>query len=278
MIDKPAGATSHDVVRHVRRALGTRAVGHTGTLDPFATGLLVVLIGRGTRLARFIEQQPKTYRATMKLGVTTDTDDGTGAVVEEWRGALPDDGTVRATLEDFSGRQLQEPPAYSAKRVAGERSYRLARRGEAVALRPVEVTVHALEVLEVEGSTVGFRITVSAGTYIRALARDVGRRLGVGAHLTTLRREAIGPLRVKDAVTLDHVRRGIGLRPLVEVMGHLPSAAVDDEELRDIEHGRAIRAAAGLAGTTVLRHGDELVAVAEADAGWLRPKVVLVGR
>ena len=98
MIDKPTGATSHDVVRHVRRALDTRAVGHTGTLDPFATGLLVVLIGRGTRLARFIEQQPKTYRATMKLGVTTDTHDGTGTVVEEWRGALPDDSTVRDTL------------------------------------------------------------------------------------------------------------------------------------------------------------------------------------
>lgn len=278
MIDKPTGATSHDVVRHVRRALGTRAVGHTGTLDPFATGLLVVLIGRGTRLARFIEQQPKTYRATMKLGVTTDTDDGTGVVVAEWRGPLPDESTVRATLESFGGRQLQEPPAYSAKRVDGERSYRLARRGEAVALRPVEVTVHALEVLEVDGSTVGFRVTVSAGTYVRALARDAGRRLGVGAHLTALRREAIGPLRVDDAVTLDEVRRGIGLRPLVEVMGHLPSAAVDDDELRDIEHGRAIRAAAGLVGITVLRHGDELVAVAEAEEGWLRPKVVLVGR
>ncbi len=278
MIDKPTGATSHDVVRHVRRALGTRAVGHTGTLDPFATGLLVVLIGRGTRLARFIEQQPKTYRATMKLGVTTDTDDGTGAVVDEWRGALPDDSTVRATLEGFGGRQLQEPPAYSAKRVDGERSYRLARRGEAVALRPVEVTVHALEVLEVDGSTVGFRVTVSAGTYIRALARDAGRRLGVGAHLTALRREAIGLLRVEEAVTLDEVQRGVGLRPLVEVMGHLPSAAVDDEELRDIEHGRAIRAAAGLTGPTVLRHGNDLVAVAEAEEGWLRPKVVLVGR
>lgn len=278
MIDKPTGATSHDVVRHVRRALGIRAVGHTGTLDPFATGLLVVLIGRGTRLARFIEQQPKTYRATMKLGVTTDTDDGTGAVVEEWRGALPDDSAVRETLEGFCGHQLQEPPAYSAKRVAGERSYRLARRGEAVALRPVEVTVHSLEVLQVDGRTVDFRVTVSAGTYIRALARDAGRRLGVGAHLTGLRREAIGLLKVEDAVMLDDVQPGIGLRPLTEVMGHLPSAAVDDDELRDIEHGRAIRAAAGLAGTTVLRHGDDLVAVAEADEGWLRPKVVLVGR
>lgn len=278
MIDKPAGATSHDVVRHVRRTLGTRAVGHTGTLDPFATGLLVVLLGRGTRLARFIEQQPKTYRATMKLGVTTDTDDGTGAVVAEWHGALPDEDAVRATLEGFTGRQLQEPPVYSAKRVDGERSYRLARRGEAVALRPVEVTVHALDVLEVDGPDVTFRVTVSAGTYIRALARDAGRRLDTGAHLTALRREAIGPLRVEDAVAMEDVQPGMVLRPLVEVMGHLPSAAVDDEELRDIEHGRAIRAAAGLAGTTVLRHGNDLVAVAEADEGWLRPKVVLVGR
>ena len=266
------------MVRHVRRALGTRAVGHTGTLDPFATGLLVVLIGRGTRLARFIEQQPKTYRATMMLGVTTDTDDVTGAVVAEWQGALPDETAIRAALEGFTGRQLQEPPVYSAKRVDGERSYRLARRGEAVALRPVEVTVHSLDVLDTDGRDVTFRVNVSPGTYIRALARDAGSRLGVGAHLTALRREAIGPLPVDDAVTLKEVRPGIGLRPLLEVMGHLPSAAVDDEELQDIEHGRAIRGGAGLAGTTVLRHGQDLVAVAEADQGWLRPKVVLVDR
>lgn len=266
------------MVRHVRRTLGTRAVGHTGTLDPFATGLLVVLIGRGTRLARFIEQQPKRYHATMRLGVTTETDDGTGAVVTEWQGALPDETTIRATLDAFVGRQLQEPPAYSAKRVDGQRSYRLARRGEAVALRPVEVTIHTLDVLDLEGPIVTCRITVSAGTYIRALARDAGRRLGVGAHLTALRREAIGPLLVEDAVSLSEVQPGIELKPLAQVMGHLPSAAVDDEELRDIEHGRAIRGDAGVAGTMVLHHGDDLVAVAEADEGWLRPKVVLVGR
>jgi tRNA pseudouridine55 synthase len=266
------------VVLHVRRTVGIRAVGHTGTLDPFATGLLVVLLGRGTRLARFIEQQPKTYRATMRLGQATDTDDDTGTVVAEWQGAVPEEAIIRATLEGFRGRQLQEPPAYSAKRVDGERSHRLARRGEAVALRPVEVTVHALDVLEVDGRDVTFRVTVSAGTYIRALARDAGQRLGVGAHLTALRREAIGPLRVEDAVTLEDVTAGIGLRSLAEVMGHVPSVVVDDEALRDLEHGRAIRGDAGLAGTTVLRHGDDLVAVAEADDGWLRPKVVLVGR
>jgi len=266
------------VVRHVRRTLGTRSVGHTGTLDPFATGLLVVLIGRGTRLARFIEQQSKTYRATMRLGAATDTDDGTGAVVEEWQGTLPDEADIRATLEGFTGRQLQEPPAYSAKKVDGQRSYRLARRGEAVALRPVEVTVHTLDVLEIDGRDVTFRVSVSAGTYIRALARDAGHRLGVGAHLTTLRREGIGSLRVDDAVTLEDIQPGISLRPLVEVMGHLPSATVDDDELRDIEHGRAIRDPSGLGGTTVLCHGDDLVAVAEADEGWLHPKVVLVGR
>ncbi len=278
MIDKPAGATSHDVVRHVRRALGVRAVGHTGTLDPFATGLLVVLIGKGTRLARFIEQQSKTYRATMRLGVETDTDDGTGTVVAEWQGTLPDETDIRAALEGFTGRQLQEPPAYSAKKVAGQRSYRLARKGEAVALRPVEVTVHTLDVLEVDGRDVTFRVDVSAGTYIRALARDAGRRLGVGGHLTALRREAIGALRVDDAAALDDIQSGTVLRPLVEVMGHLPSAAVDDQELQDIEHGRAIRGDAGLAGATVLCHGNDLVAVAEADQGWLHPKVVLVGR
>ncbi len=276
MIDKPEGVTSHDVVGQVRKALGTRAVGHTGTLDPFATGLLVVLVGRGTRLARFVEQQAKTYLATARLGSTTATDDLTGPVLTEVSGAAPDDAAVRNAATQLLGPQWQRPPVYSAKRVGGERSHRLARRGVTVELEPVEVVVHTLDVLAVDGWDVTFRTTVSPGTYVRALARDLGARLGVGAHLTALRREAIGPLRVEDAVPLDDVRTGIELVALAQVVAHLPAVAIDASACRDASHGRAIPAPDLMEGLVVLRHGDDVVAVATATEGWLKPKVVLV--
>ncbi len=276
MIDKPDGVTSHDVVRLVRKALGTRAVGHTGTLDPFATGLLVVLIGRGTRLARFVEQQAKTYLATARLGSTTTTDDLTGAVLTETSDTVPDAAVVRDAAARLRGPQWQRPPVYSAKRVSGERSHRLARRGVAVKLEPVEVTVHTLDVLEVCGRDVTFRTVVSPGTYVRALARDLGERLGMGAHLTALRREAIGPLRVEDAVPLAQVRTGIELVALAHVVAHLPAVTIDVNACRDASHGRAIPAPDMMEGLVVLRHGDDVVAVAAASEGWLKPKVVLV--
>jgi len=268
--------TSHDVVQQVRRALGTRAAGHTGTLDPFATGLLVVLVGKGTRVARFVEQQAKTYLATARLGVETETDDLTGRPLETWPGEAPEPEAIREALGGLVGTIMQVPPAFSAKRVAGERSHRIARRGGAVRHRPVEVTVEALEVLAIEGPDVTFRATVSPGTYVRALARDLGRILGVGGHLRSLRREAIGPLSVEDAVPLEAVAPGIEPLPLARVLEHLPAAALDEEALMDISHGRPIAAPAGCQGPTVLCRGDDVVAVARAEDGWLRPQVVLV--
>ncbi|MFZ5624686.1 MAG: tRNA pseudouridine(55) synthase TruB, partial [Gemmatimonadota bacterium] len=215
LIDKPAGITSHDVVVRVRRVLGERSVGHTGTLDPFATGLLVVLVGRATRLARFVERRSKTYLATARLGVRTDTDDATGRVIDD-AGRAP--GTVSrdevaAALAALTGTCAQRPPAYSAKKVQGERSYRLARRGAAPELAAVEVTVERLELAAFDPPHVTFRAVVSAGTYVRAIGRDLGERLGTGAHLTALRREAIGDLRVEDAVPLDALSPGT---PLLE--------------------------------------------------------------
>ncbi len=278
LLDKPAGISSHDAVQRVRRALHTRSVGHTGTLDPFATGLLVALVGRATRLARFVEPQPKTYLATARLGVRTDTDDLTGTVV----GEAPVDGLTAMQVQDalagFAGEQRQRPPAYSAKHIAGERSYRLARRGVAVDPPEVMVTVHRIELLAWQSPELTFRATVSAGTYIRAIARDLGIRLGVGAHLTALRREAIGELRVEDAVSLEDIGPE-ALRPAAEVLGHLPAMTLDPEARIAVIHGRPV--ADGRSGgqaesmPVALMDGGELVAVAVPRDGWLRPTVVL---
>jgi tRNA pseudouridine55 synthase len=276
-VDKPAGLTSHDVVHRVRRALGIRAVGHTGTLDPFATGLLVVLVGRATRLARFVEGQPKTYLATARLGFRTDTDDRTGTALEPVVTVPPPpERIVREALAGFEGEQFQRPPSYSAKHVAGVRSHRLARRGEAVDLPEVSVTVHRIELTGYRGAELSFRATVSAGTYVRAIARDLGERLGVGAHLVALRREAIGPLRVEDAVPPDQVTAG-SLRPAVAVLGHLPLLELDPSGRREVLHGRPVGGAGPWddGAEVALVSGGELVAVAREAGGMLRPAVVL---
>jgi len=281
-VDKPSGPTSHDVVARVRRLFGVRSVGHTGTLDPFATGLLVVLLGRATRLARFVEAAPKTYCAVARLGVRTDTDDRTGAPLGEpvEPGGLAE-ATVRAAVVGLGGARRQRPPAYSAKHVAGERSYRLARRGRAVELAEVPVTVHRIELLEWRAPQATFRATVSPGAYLRALARDLGDALGVGGHLVELRREAIGRLRVEDAVPFDRLARDTPLVPLRTVLGDLPAVALDDAERAAVRHGRTVvdrwadRRAEG--GPVALLSDGEVVAVARPERGLLRPMVVLEG-
>jgi tRNA pseudouridine55 synthase len=263
------------VVQRARRVLGTRAVGHTGTLDPFATGLLVVLVGRATRLARYVAAERKTYLATARLGVATDTDDLTGRPLgEEGPVAHLTADEVTRAVASFAGVQRQRPPGYSAKHVDGERSYRLARRGREVQLPDETVTVYGIDLIRVAVPEVVFRATVSAGTYLRALARDLGHRLGVGAHLTALRREAIGSLRVEDAVPLDRLSRE-ALLPPWHALGHLPARELDAHELTAVSHGRAVAAGPGESGNVALMHGEDLVAVARAEDGWLRPAVVL---
>lgn len=275
LVDKPAGLTSHDVVQRVRRMVKIRAAGHTGTLDPFATGLLVVLVGRATRLARFIEAQPKTYLATARLGTATDTDDFTGVPVgPPGPVKTPDRETVRAALAGFEGIQEQRPPAYSAKHVDGERSYRLAREGRAVELNPVAVTVHRIELVEYRPPDVVFRATVSPGTYLRALARDLGERLDTGAHLTSLRREAIGDITVDDAVALDAITPE-SVRPVRAVLRHLPVWELDETARIAVSHGRAVPSDQAADGDVALVRGDELIAIGRAADGWIRPSVVL---
>lgn len=203
LVDKPAGITSHDVVLRVRQIYGERSIGHLGTLDPFATGLLVLLIGRATRLANFLDTEPKVYEATIAFGAETDTDDETGVVTRT--AAAPGEAQIRAGIHSLTGSFPQVPPAYSAKSVDGVRAYDAARRGEPLELAPVTVTVHRWDTVRIDGSVMRAAITCSGGTYIRSLARDLGRATASAAHLTALRRISVGEFDVKDAFSLDQL-------------------------------------------------------------------------
>jgi tRNA pseudouridine55 synthase len=225
LIDKPSGPTSHDVVARLRQTSGASRMGHTGTLDPRATGLLPLVLGRATRLAALLGGGDKTYEAIVQLGVATDTDDADGQPLGDASTSLPGDDAIDAAMAQFVGRFEQVPPNHSAKRVGGHRAYDLARGGESVTLQPVLVTVSALERTSRAAGRVGLRVTASSGFYVRALARDLGRRLGCGAHLADLRRTRSGAFDVSEALPLDVAER-LGR----EVAGRVltPSKALPD--------------------------------------------------
>ena len=274
----PDGPTSHDVVDTVRRAVGTDRVGHLGTLDPFAAGLLVIVVGRATRLAPFAAGWAKRYEGVIRLGTTTATDDATGATVatsEAWRGV--DRAGVEQALAGFRGSYDQRPPAYSAVKVAGERAYRRARRGERVVLRPRRVEVTELELASFAPPDMGFHATVSGGTYLRSLARDVGEALGCGAHLATLTRTQVGPFRLADAVAPDAVT-GQSLRSPADLVRDLPARELADAERAAVVHGRPVPAGDGTRGLghVALFWSGHLVAVAERVGEVLKPRVVVV--
>ena len=274
----PDGPTSHDVVDTVRRAVGTDRVGHLGTLDPFAAGLLVIVVGRATRLAPFAAGWVKAYDGVIRLGTTTTTDDATGATLatsEAWQGL--DRARVEAALTAFRGAYDQRPPAYSAVKVAGERAYRRARRGEGVVLEPRRVEVTELEVERFGLPDLGFRATVSGGTYLRSLARDVGEALGCGAHLATLRRTRVGPFQLADAVAPHEVTAHV-LRDPAELVRDLPARELDDAGRAAVVHGRPVPAGSEMrdAGWVALFAGGALVAVAERIDDVLKPRVVVV--
>lgn len=207
LLDKPAGITSFGVVERVRRWSKIKKVGHTGTLDPFATGLLVLCLGRATRLADYITNWDKEYEGAIRLGVETDTDDATGSVIAERDFSSIEPTRVEEVLKGFRGEIEQMPPLFSAKKLLGVPSYKRARKGESVELRPVRVRIHELEFVGMELPFVFFRARCSKGTYMRSLARDVGVALGCGAHLASLRRTAIGDLKVEDALSWEELRR-----------------------------------------------------------------------
>jgi len=204
LVDKPAGITSHDVVLMVRRIYGERSIGHLGTLDPFATGLLILLIGRSTRLANFIVSEPKVYEARIRFGSETDTDDSTGTVTRE--APAPPRDAIDRVIPCLTGEIEQVPPDYSAKSVDGTRAYAAARKGAAIALEPVKVRVYDWNIRAHSNDSIDATITCGTGTYIRALARDLGRLTGSAAHLASLRRVKSGSFDIRDAFTLDQLK------------------------------------------------------------------------
>ena len=274
LVDKPAGMTSHDVVAVARRALGERRIGHAGTLDPFATGLLVLLAGRVTRLLPYLDAEPKVYQARIRFGSETDTDDATGRVVREAR--LPIRADVDRGIAELTGSFDQEPPAYSAKHVAGRRAYDVARRGESVELAAARVTVHAWEVTSRTTETLDAVITCSGGTYVRALARDLGRRAGSAAHLAALRRTQSGPFDVRDACSWDALRGGacVPLPPL-RALSSLAIERLDAATAERAARGNLVDATVDGSRAALLGPNDELVAVAERSGARWQPRTVL---
>jgi len=340
IIDKPEGLTSHDVVARLRRILRTKKIGHTGTLDPFATGVLVMLVGKATRLARYLDKDVKSYEARLRFGFETDTGDKegdrrqetgdrsqesevesdrsiglrsepaavAGGLEEEVRTQEPtideiDDEEqgevvdlppreelierVESVLPDFKGKIQQIPPMYSAKKLKGKKLYELARQGIEVAREPIDINIYDLEIIDAEGeeNEISLRVSCSAGTYIRTLAQDIGRRIRIGCHLSALRRIRAGGFRLRDAITLEQLetivdegRAGETLIPMNKVVTHLPSQTLDEADVKQIAHGMKIDARITTDTVQNIRltdRADELVAIGEIDPnGMIQPKVV----
>jgi tRNA pseudouridine55 synthase len=271
LVDKPSGITSHDAVARVRRVIGIKKVGHSGTLDPMATGLLVMGVGRGTRLLRFLGDSPKLYEGTGILGVETTTLDALGDVVAE-APVHATESQLREAMARFEGDIEQIPPAFSAVKVGGERLYRAARRGEEVEAPPRSVHVYAFNLRAFDVPRFDFRVRCSGGTYVRSLVADVGRALGCGAHLAALRRTAVGPFRVEDARSPDEPGP---LLPLERAVEHLVAVELSAEEARSAAHGR-ILGPAGIPGPyRAVGPDGTLIGVYHDDGAKAVPEVIL---
>jgi tRNA pseudouridine55 synthase len=294
VLDKPEGPTSHDLVARVRRLLRTRQVGHTGTLDPMATGVLALCIGRATRLARFLTSREKVYCGTLRLGYGTDTQDRTGEPLGPPQAVGASDEQIRRAMAGLTGRRRQTPPCFSAKRINGVRAHRLARAGEPVRPEPVMVEVHEFRAVEIAGDQVSFEVRCSPGTYIRSLAAELGEVLSCGGHLTALRRTASGEFGLEEALAPDEMeelarRRALAGRliPTGRLQMGLPSVTASGESLLRVAHGRHLEVP-DLEGSIpapqtlcrVLAPGGALVAVGEVEqlgaGARIQPRVVLL--
>lgn len=244
VVDKPAGMTSHDVINRVRRVAGLRRVGHAGTLDPLATGVLLVCLGRATRLVEYLVGQPKTYVTTVRLGQTTDTYDADGEVVQERPFAHITPVLITQALAPLRGPIQQKPPIYSAIKKDGQPLYKLARRGEQVEVPLREVTIYELSLLALNLPEIELEINCSSGTYVRSLAHDLGEALGCGGHVASLRRTAVGNFTAAQAVALADLTRdtmGDFLQPMITAVAHLPRLDLSIEEATDMENGRFVQ-------------------------------------
>ena len=292
IIDKPEGITSHDVVAKCRRILKTKKIGHTGTLDPFATGVVVILVGKATRLAQFLDKDAKEYEAIVRLGFETDTGDRTGELritnyelrdvsVEEFEAVLP----------EFRGEIMQTPPMFSAKKVDGKKLYELARKGIEIERKPVKLNIYSLELKEkfsIQHSSFIIRVSCSAGTYIRVLAEDIGKKLNIGAHLAELRRTRAGKFTIEKAVTLEELEKLVAennlesyLISMNEAISHLAEVKLSAAEIAKIKNG--IKLEKDLADSKDgdflrLTDGENLLAIGfyNSNEKNVRPKLVLV--
>jgi tRNA pseudouridine55 synthase len=273
LIDKPAGFTSHDIVAIARGATGTRRIGHTGTLDPFATGLLVLLVGKATRLAQYVDGEPKVYEATIVFGRETATDDLTGEIVRT--AGLPAPDAVDGAIARLTGDIDQLPPAFSAKQTGGVRAYDAARKGRPLELKPARISVHGWDVLHRDQASLSARITCSGGTYVRALGRDLGRLSGSAAHLTELRRMASGPFFVDAAVTLEALRlRQYTLLPMNDGVRSLTKRELTADEAARVAHGNAVPASGDQNRAALVTASGELAAIADRRDDHWQPIVV----
>jgi tRNA pseudouridine55 synthase len=303
IIDKPSGMTSHDVVARARHILHERRIGHTGTLDPFATGALVILLGKATRLAQFLAGVDKEYEAIIRLGYSTDTGDRTGNPIP---GPTADQSKlgnwteeeIEAALRSLRGDIDQVPPMYSAKKVEGRKLYELARRGESVERQPVHVCIHEFAAIKPDGQlikdnldgTFDFhtRVSCSSGTYVRTLAEDFGKRLYVGAHLAELRRTRVGEFSLDQAITLEQLKIHFGeeslgtvVLPPMTALSWMPFVHLSGEDVRRANHGREVRVEeaewADGEDVRMCDAKDELIAIGQYNAGAksLRPRIVL---
>lgn len=278
VIDKPKGMTSADVVARVKRARGARRCGHTGTLDPMATGVLPIALGEGTKAAAFLLDDDKAYEGELELGVTTDTLDAEGAVTGRADAAGVSAEALRGALAAWVGEREQIPPMYSALKKDGKRLYELARAGVEVDRPARPIRIDRLELLWFRTPRAAFAVDCRKGTYVRALVHDIGVALGCGATLTALRRTRAGRFTLADAVTLDHAAEGRVL-PLTEVLSHLPGVTIGPERVADVQHGRPIPAPPGppYGPLRILGPSGALLAVGEADAGKIRYLRVFLG-
>lgn len=277
IIDKPQGITSHDVVRKVRRACRIRRVGHAGTLDPMATGLLLVAVGEATRIVEYLMEGEKTYRASLKLGEATDTQDATGTVTSASEKLIPfEEVRIREILNTFLGKQQQIPPMYSALKRDGVALYRLARQGLEVEREPRNINISSLELLDLNMPQVSFEVVSSKGTYVRTLCHDIGLRLGTFAHMTSLRRIRSGSFDLRDAVTLKEVEEAAPeeltkmLLPLSRGLRDYPGCQLQEEAVQRLHHGIP-PSSEEFVSATALEEG-ELVVLYEGD------KALAVGR
>jgi tRNA pseudouridine55 synthase len=294
LVDKDAGMTSHDAVQRVRRILRQKRVGHTGTLDPDATGLLVLTLGKATRLTRFFIQAPKVYAGTVRFGISTDTYDASGEVTAQRPIEGLDGARVAAAMGELEGTYLQTPPPYCAKKVGGVKYYELARRGEEVPLEPKEVVVYSFEPQgALEQGRIGFRLACSSGTYARSLAHELGAKLGTGGHLASLRRLQVGRFRLEDALTVEELARrvesgepvGAAWVPFDQVPLPFVEVVADAQQERRLAHGQTVllRDLGGEEGDWVklLNRRQEFIAVGtvverigSAGVGVVQPKIV----